>query len=516
MEGFGLAVVTEVASKVYHGFSYDNEGRIIGMKKRWLGWIIALLLLSMMNIALASNEEQVGTARVVFFNQTCSSYLFIDDQFINVLDCNRYHATNIAPGRHGIWYYTDGKAKFVNTFEFIPGRNYYIALTQEGRHSLLSESDAQKIMRDMNEAPLLEMKNSAWKKADAALKKNYPEMAAEAGMALPNMDVAAYPEATEGYFKIPKYTEIKLAFIKNMSSAYSKEGDPVLFQATEDSVVGGQVFIPKNAVIQGYVLKNLPPDKFGAPAMLDIVISNIQMADNRTIPIIGRFIIAGGSRAGEAGDIIRSGGVSGGLLGALIASGFAANVKGTNAYVFCGEKFSAWTRENVFVDPRLPFKNAADIPKDDGRFERIKSQIPPNVIYPMIKASANIDTEKAYEVLYASMEKPGIGAPLSTEMRGQLMESLFPNLKADDIPPLICAKETKGYYLKIRLDVNADLMGRGVFELLDPENLQLIVRVESSTMFAMSTEGSMNGLIKKGCAALFEKLKTIQPELIGR
>lgn len=147
----------------------------------------------------------------------------------------------------------------------------------------------------------------------------------------------------------------------------------------------------------------------------------------------------------------------------------------------------------------------------------IKS-IPPNVIFPHITVSQVLNTATAYNTLTAELKRKKIGNTISPLQYTELKAAITAKTKnnQEDYIVLQCAKETKGYYLRVVINVEANQTDRGTFELYDPKDLKLMAKVEAISTFGFSLEGSAKKIIERGTQKLFDSIKTNYPDLIQK
>ena len=166
--------------------------------------------------------------------------------------------------------------------------------------------------------------------------------------------------------KISKFTPIKLSFKDNLASNINKINDVTWLQVSEDVVINDKVCIAKGTLVKGLFWDVVPSPGYGLPGFIDIIIPEIQINANTSIPVIGRYIISGIPNVAEAAVKVNAGinggisdagaverfrhGIAGGLLGGLLGSDIASTIKGKDAIVPAGEEVIIWTRNESWIN----------------------------------------------------------------------------------------------------------------------------------------------------------------------
>jgi hypothetical protein len=92
---------------------------------------------------------------------------------------------------------------------------------------------------------------------------------------------------TKGNLYIPKDTSITLQLVDAVSSKRNKAGDPFRLRVMENLMVNNVVVIPKDAVVDGIVLKASGNGIFGRGGDLQINIPEIRTINGVAIPLNG-------------------------------------------------------------------------------------------------------------------------------------------------------------------------------------------------------------------------------------
>lgn len=129
---------------------------------------------------------------------------------------------------------------------------------------------------------------------------------------------------------LPANTQIYVRLRPYLSSKRVKEGDPIVFEASEDVAVNSEVVIRKGALCLGKISSKKGPKSYGREAEIGVQIETIMTVDGQMIRLREETESVGKSTRMQ-------------VVGSIIATGspiFAAFVKGQHVGVRAGTEFS--------------------------------------------------------------------------------------------------------------------------------------------------------------------------------
>ncbi|HBF38762.1 MAG TPA: hypothetical protein DDW50_15765 [Firmicutes bacterium] len=493
------------------------------------------ILFAILSVCLAYNnilaaEKAPQTAEVYFIHPPeevdPQIYLFCDNQFLAFLNQGTYYQAEVTPGIHFLWVSDGIRAFLINELEFIPGQTYYLELGGSDYHSLLSPLEGVHLLQRVNSPATFN--DNIFIKASGLIDKYYltNRMKPESSIKITILKVAANEvnSAAEetSLIKVPQFTPIKLAFTELSASNKAKTNDIVTLQVAEDVVSGNQVCVARGTVVKGLFWNVRPARGYGMPGLIDIIIPEVQISPTVRMPVIGRYIVAGNAKVDEArareasiGNSSANEGIGAILVGTLIASGFAAQVRGKDVIISPGQEVTVWTRDEFWVKP-LGHQVPVTTPIPDHTLEDLKAQIPQDVIFPFIAAPETVDQTKSYGLLFSQFNQYKIGNTIPSALYWAYQLAVSKQLQPGELPEIACAKVAHGYYLKVDLNIGAHQIDNGTFELYDPSTMTLLCKVEIKGSITFSPDASAQKIIQKGAGMLLDALRKVQPELIKK
>jgi hypothetical protein len=261
-------------------------------------------------------------------------FVFADEQLIAFVRNNTYGFGFVDPGPRLLWGDTPQSLEV----HLIAGETYYVEAKPVNPITLLTEEEGKKAIEKVGayiESDQKDLDNAAKKIAKRYEKVQAREAKKQKADVEEIATVAAIP--AEGALQLPANTKIAIELMENVSSSLAKLGETVWFRVTEDVLSGESVLIPRGARVKATVRQARSGRSFGDQGTLDIALVSIDLDDERRIPLIGQLAAAGDQRA--------AGMMTGILVGAFI--------KGTEAFHTAGTKFSAWTRDDVWLAPAV-------------------------------------------------------------------------------------------------------------------------------------------------------------------
>lgn len=515
------------------------------MKKKHILIFLTFLLIVFISHNIFAVENEAQQAKIYIFYQPEANqemYLFMNEQFLSLFKKDTYLLVNRNPGINTLWFSDGEKGYVLNEFEFIPGQTYYINIGYNGYHSLLNPVDGAQLLQKGLTPSSTDEKTE--KLASDMLKKISLNKEAKLESFI-NKPKIVSNNLTD--LKLPQFTPIKLSFIDNIFSDINKTNVSTRLKVVEDVMINGKVCIPKGTVVNGVNWNIVPAHGHGNPGFIDIVIPEIKLQEDMNVPIIGRYIKSGDSRAykathsyleahstyttpstGLAGSFLTA--VLEGIFKGAMSSSIEATVKGTEAIIPKGEEVIVLTRYEMGLKPwvgPLPTNNFSE----DNVVERIKTKIPQEVVFPTIYGPPSVDFDRAYDMLFKQINKYKIGNVITLQDFKEFKAALYhkpdqnkksilsdamigqnPDLQKTSIsedPALTCAKETGGYYLTVTLDIAANQIDRGYITLYDSD-----YHVICSVITKGGLIDSTKELIEFGTEALAAELKKVKPSII--
>ncbi|TCL67330.1 hypothetical protein EDC14_101418 [Hydrogenispora ethanolica] len=495
------------------------------MKKRSrssLTFVLCFVLVFSLQYYVFASATPAPPAKVYFIRQLEAAqavYLFSDAQFLCLLKRNTYFLATIDPGLHLIWLSTGAKSYALNEFELVPGQTYYIDISNGRAHSLLNRLEGLQLLQRVGTPAASDEK--AAKRAVTILEKHYGMGKVKPDGSL-KATIKAMPETKDepGSVDMPRFTPLKLSLVGDIASNAYQTNDRIPLEVSENVMVQDQLLIPKGTPVNGIVWEAHSRGSFGQPGHIDIVIPEIELDEATRIPIIGRYIDSGVSRMNETGGIFVINGqdiAGSALISGILSTGFNSLVKGTQAMIPAGTEFTVWTRYPVRLKPRADQAPAPPSPRDerDEQWELLKSRIPSQVLFPLISAPQQLDSAKAYQILFSEIHRYQLGNSISQTDFAQFEAAAYQRSDQNEIPAAICARIAGGFYLRVNLDVAPNQIDKAVFELFDPNAPDPICRVKVSESFGLTYNDSAKKLLRKGVKKLAKELKKVRPDLVA-
>ena len=147
------------------------------------------------------------------------------------------------------------------------------------------------------------------------------------------------------------------------------------------------------------------------------------------------------------------------------------------------------------------------------------SQVAEDVVFIHITGKPDVNIQDAYDQVFNELKTNNLGNSISMMQFSQLKaEAAKKNgsYDADGNLALYCAKVTKGYFLKVFIDVAKQPKDKATFELYEPNTLKLITKVEVTNSFGFSLNASAKKLITNGIKQLSTEIQKNQPSLIKK
>ncbi len=145
-------------------------------------------------------------------------------------------------------------------------------------------------------------------------------------------------------------TPIELRITQTLTTAHAKVGDPVEFDVVHDVKVGELIVIPRHAAASGVVDAITPRRRLSRSAELVIIVKTAKSINGSDVPIKGARMVVGNTNFENAAQ-------DSGML--IFVVPFV--IKGDEAFVSKGAKFTAYVSGNASFDPAEVQQNMATL-----------------------------------------------------------------------------------------------------------------------------------------------------------
>ncbi len=145
-------------------------------------------------------------------------------------------------------------------------------------------------------------------------------------------------------------TPIELRITQTLTTAHAKVGDPVEFEVVHDVKVGDLIVIPRHSAASGVVDAITPRRRLSRSAELVIIVKTAKSINGSDVPIKGARMVVGNTNFENAAQ-------DSGML--IFVVPFV--IKGDEAFVSKGAKFTAYVSGNASFDPAEVRQNMATL-----------------------------------------------------------------------------------------------------------------------------------------------------------
>lgn len=258
-------------------------------------------------------------------------FVFADEQLIAFVRNNSYGFGYVEPGSRLLWGDTPRSLEV----QLVAGETYYVEARPVNPISLLTEGQGKKAIESVG--AFIESDQKDLDTAARKVAKRYDKVQSrEARQEKASIEEVAAPDTApaEGKFRLAPNTRITIELMENISSSLSVMGETVWFRVADEVDADTRVLIPNGSRVKATVRQARAGASFGEQGTLDIALVSVDLDDQMRIPLLGGLAVAGEQRTA-------------GMMTGLVAGAF---IKGTEAFHAAGTRFSAWTRDEVWLD----------------------------------------------------------------------------------------------------------------------------------------------------------------------
>ena len=325
---------------------------------------VACLLLPLLVCSAASAEAAVKTREKVygeivpdkaliyvvrpgsFFGKIRTSFVYVDDQFLGVVDNSSYTFGCLEPGRHLLWLSATRVRKEIDV---AAGQEYFLLLLMAppgGFHWVPKETgmawiEKIKFHATPTEKELRTVEDHLENKYAKAERREAKQEKA------PIYEVVARsePDNTEGMLKVPGSTRVRLELMENVTSFVNRAGDVVWFRIAEDLSIEDTVWAVAGTPVKGLVRKRAKARRAGrGGGNVDVVVPAIPATDGSDLPLLGR-VDTSGRPSRSAGALALAGGA---LVSAPVVLASLA-IRAKEGFMLSGGQYDFFSREDHWV-----------------------------------------------------------------------------------------------------------------------------------------------------------------------
>jgi len=138
--------------------------------------------------------------------------------------------------------------------------------------------------------------------------------------------------------KVPMGTPIEFAFEATIHPLTASIGQKIYLLATSDVVVDNHVVVKEGARAVGEVTQSTVKGNVGKPAVIGVILRNVEAVDGTKIPITGTKVIQGEDKQSNA------------LIITILCCVFGLLIKGGDAEITQGSLIDATVANNVEIN----------------------------------------------------------------------------------------------------------------------------------------------------------------------
>ncbi|MEO6119619.1 MAG: hypothetical protein ABIP12_02930 [Terriglobales bacterium] len=160
---------------------------------------------------------------------------------------------------------------------------------------------------------------------------------------------------------IPSGTQVSVRINESLSSGNAKVGDRFTGMLTEPLVVNGQTVFPRNADVEGQVVRVVDSGRLTRPGELELKLTSVRSGSNSAALDTQSWILKGGSHTKSNVTKIGGGAAAGAIIGAIAGGGKGAAIgAGVGAAAGTGVAAATGKKEaTVESEALLAFTTAA-------------------------------------------------------------------------------------------------------------------------------------------------------------
>lgn len=296
-------------------------------------------------------------------------FLYADDRFVGTLDNESYTFAYFEPGRYMLW---TNWTKVNVDIDLSPNSETYVVAW--GKLEIVDEAAGRELIEQIKSFAEPSAKETAKSEKHIAnrLREAHRRAQRQGRADLETIAAPTMPRDSTGMIRVPKYTEVQLMLMENVTTHHSETGEEVWFRVTEDVVCDGETMLSEGALVQGTVRRAAGAEIQGEAGQVNIVIPGIAFVDGTPVATIGQISDAGRSRADTSGTVAAVGMVTVGIIPGAIAGTL---VKGREAFVLAGDTCSVWTADEAWVRPASVLKDRNEELEPEGIEEVAVSSI---------------------------------------------------------------------------------------------------------------------------------------------
>ena len=263
-----------------------------------------------------------------------ADYFFAGEQLLAVTKGKTHGAAYLPPGKHLLW--CQGGAALL---ELVPGQTYYIVCGFFHGFSLVDEAEGSELLAATKPGPEVGPKQQ--EKARNRREKFYPMFhKAITDEAYPQPPPPPRPADTAGMLRVPAYSPVEVELMENVSSSVTPAGERVRFRVVSAGPAGDRAWIAPGTEADGVVTAAQSARRAGASGLLAVDLLSLPVAQGIPLALMGQVVGTAKSRAKAASVAF----AFGGLIGASL-------VHGREMFYLAGERFTFWTRDEVWLAP---------------------------------------------------------------------------------------------------------------------------------------------------------------------
>ena len=265
-----------------------------------------------------------------------TTFLYIDDEFVGVLEDNSFTYAFVEEGRHVLWTFLtlDVKARLIKAmskimvgepwegsgFNAVRGRTYYFWFDDpkkmQDEHVRLDEKEGAEWI---DKVKFYSTPTSKEAQTSAQHLTNRSTEAVErfelAYAEIPEYSTPEVPVDRTGFIRIDANTEISLELVQNVVGTITSGdgrmihldsiGDDVWFRVTGDSASAGGVWLREGTLVRGILYHEKDRRSSVVGDVLDVVVPAVVAVDGTVVPTQGEIYQQGG-RQPKADRVVRN------------------------------------------------------------------------------------------------------------------------------------------------------------------------------------------------------------------
>ncbi len=346
------------------------------------------------------------------------TFLYIDDEFVGVVEDNSFTYAFVEEGRHELWTFVTFDSKLPlfgamskltlgppwegSRFRAVRGRTYYFWFDDPGhrmdvQHVQLDEDagagwiDEVKFYATPTDKDVKASAQHLAKRSAAAVERFQLDYAE-----IPEHATPEVPADRTGLSRIDANTEVELVLIQTLWSERDATGDEVWFRVARDSAAAGGIWLREGTLVRGILHHVRDSDSSVGGGVLDVVIPALVAVDGTVVPTQAEILVGGKAAIHAPGDEdLKVGSVVWNLWKAtdlradergeihvdFDPDSFAESLdhrgEGTAAFLPLGSTISIYTRDPVWI---APVGGATDSEEEELSAPTLRLRVAPKTI----------------------------------------------------------------------------------------------------------------------------------------